>query len=320
MTNVLLTVDTEVWCDGWHDLDAKFPDFFRKYVYGPTRAGDYGLPILFKVLADFGLRATFFVEPLFALRFGLEPLREIVGLVRDAGQEVQLHAHPEWLDESREAPLFEIRAKQPRLSGYSLEQQRQIIAKAKELLVAAGAQSVEGFRAGSYAADRNTLLALADNGIFIDSSYNWAAQVGVCDMFPGLRLLQPAIDAGVTELPVSVYQPGGARLSRHLQLTACSFAEMRWMLEYAQRMGWDSVVIVLHNFELLTEDKLRPNRIVFRRFVELCRYLADHADRFATVGIGGLVPQTLEFQPEFPKTPAWLTAGRYLAQAAGRYQ
>lgn len=29
MLNVFITVDTEIWCDGWEDLDRKFPKYFN---------------------------------------------------------------------------------------------------------------------------------------------------------------------------------------------------------------------------------------------------------------------------------------------------
>lgn len=96
MLDVFLTVDVEVWCDGWDDIDAKFPQCFRKYVYGPTAAGDYGLPYQLKLLREHGLTGVFFTEPLFSTRFGRQPLADIVGLLRDGGGQVELHLLPEW--------------------------------------------------------------------------------------------------------------------------------------------------------------------------------------------------------------------------------
>ena len=104
MLDVFLTVDVEVWCDGWDNIDAKFPDAFKRYIYGPTSRGDYGLPYQLRQLQEHGLTAVFFVEPLFATRFGSAPLAEILGLVREPGHEVQLHLHTEWVDESTRTP------------------------------------------------------------------------------------------------------------------------------------------------------------------------------------------------------------------------
>src|SRR5687768_14739657 len=99
--DVFLTFDVEIWCDGWNQLDVDFPRAFQRYVYGRSRYGDYALPKTLEILNSFGLRATFFVEPLFAYRFGVEPLAEVVGMIRGAGQDVQLHIHPEWADETQ---------------------------------------------------------------------------------------------------------------------------------------------------------------------------------------------------------------------------
>ena len=82
MLKVYLTVDVEIWCDGWDNIDSKFNDAFRSYIYGPTKKGDYGLPYQLKVLNDNGLTGVFFVEPLFSLRFGSAPLSEITENIR----------------------------------------------------------------------------------------------------------------------------------------------------------------------------------------------------------------------------------------------
>ena len=106
MLDVFFSVDVEIWCDGWDNLDEKFPDAFRRYVYGPTARGNFGLPYTLQVLREHGLKGVFFVEPLFSTRFGSQPLEEIIGLIREGGQEIQLHLHPEWVNESVE-PLLE---------------------------------------------------------------------------------------------------------------------------------------------------------------------------------------------------------------------
>src|SRR5262249_46163311 len=43
MIQILFTVDVEIWCESWTALDREFPDAFRRYIYGPTASGQYGL-------------------------------------------------------------------------------------------------------------------------------------------------------------------------------------------------------------------------------------------------------------------------------------
>jgi peptidoglycan/xylan/chitin deacetylase (PgdA/CDA1 family) len=318
MLDVLFTVDVEIWCDGWDDLDRKFPSAYRRYVYGPTRDGDYALPVTLKILNDHGLRGVFFVEPLFSTRFGKGPLQELIGLIQAAGQEVQLHLHTEWVDQAREPLLPAVSGKRQHLRQFSRAEQVELIAAGLKLLRAAGAGSINAFRAGNWALNRDTLSALAANAIDFDSSYNAASNVGVDNVAPGQLLTQPAVFGAVTEYPVTVYRDRGPGSLRPLQLTACSFNEIRGVLDTAAESGWDSVVMVSHNFELLNRRKDRPDPIVVRRFRELCRYLEQHADRFQVRGFRGRERAHPRAQPEPFRSSSWLSYERYAEQLVRR--
>lgn len=138
MLNVFFTVDVEIWCDGWIEIDKKFPSAFQKYIHGTTPKGDFGLPYQMQLLNDYGITGTFFVEPLFSTRFGMQPLAEIVGLIAEANQEVQLHLHTEWVDESKQPLLENIHSKRQHLFNFSLEEQTRLIAAGAALLREAG--------------------------------------------------------------------------------------------------------------------------------------------------------------------------------------
>ncbi len=316
MLKVFFTFDTEIWCDGWVDIDAKFARAYKQYVYGTTKHGDFAMPHILKILNDHGLIGVFFMEPLFAARFGLEPLQELVGLTQDAGQEVQLHLHTEWVDVALRPLLPNVTNKIRLLRHLSRADQTTLLRAGLDLLRAAGARSVNAFRAGNYAANLDTLHALRDVGLFIDSSYNPACEVGVDDMAAGRTLTQPETIAGVDEYPVTAFRDRGPHSLRHLQLTACSFQEMAKVLNSAADMGWDSVVIVAHNFELLNRNKDRKDPIVVKRFAKLCRFLERNADRFDVRGFGGLERLESSHQPQPIRTPTLLTGARFAEQFA----
>jgi peptidoglycan/xylan/chitin deacetylase (PgdA/CDA1 family) len=316
--DVFFTVDVEIWCDGWDDLDKKFPSAYRRYVYGPTQDGDYALPATLRILNDHGLRGVFFVEPLFSTRFGKGPLQELIGLIQGAGQEVQLHLHTEWVDTAREPLLPDVSSKRQHLRQFSLADQVELIAAGLKLLRAAGAGPINAFRAGNWALNHDTLSALAVNAIEFDSSYNAAAKVGVDNVSSGQILTQPAVFDTVTEYPVTVYRDRGSGSLRPLQLTACSFSEIRGVLNTAVESGWDSVVVVSHNFELLNRRKDRPDPIVVRRFRRLCRYLEQHANRFRVRGFRGLEHAHPRAQPPPFRSSSWLSYRRYAEQLVRR--
>jgi len=297
MLNVYLTVDTEIWCPGWDSLDESFAGSFRKYVYGPTPQGDYALPATLSILNEHGLPAVFFVEPLFSARFGIEPLREMLGLIRDAGQEIQLHLHTEWLDEVDVPGLPRVSRKLPAMAMLDEDDQAAVIAWGLARLAEAGAPAANAFRAGSYGANQATLNALRKNGILLDSSYNLGADVGVADMVPSERLVQPRLVDGLCIYPVSVVRTGQGDAYRIVQVTALSFREMVAYLEQALADGWDSVVIVTHNFEMLSPNKQRVDRFVERRFRHLCQFLAQNADRYKVRGFADAPASDIRPQP-----------------------
>lgn len=314
--NVFLTIDTEIWPESWDRLDEEFGAAFRRCIYGPTESGEYGLPFQLRVLQDHGLRASFFVESLFASHFGRTWLAEIVGMVQAADQEVQLHLHPEWVDKGPR-PILEGRSGYP-LSVYSLEDQKALVGIALDHLRGAGATQVNAFRAGSFGMNRDTLKALAFHDIAFDTSYNptmFGAQSGLA---PGKPLMQPIDILGVVEYPVTAFEDFPGHL-RHVQLTAVSFAEMEGALWAALEAQCEAFVIVSHSFELLTTDRARPDPIAVDRFRKLCAFLQKHGNLFRTRGFVGLPRSAPLAVPNLRlKSSLSLTAGRVVEQAARR--
>lgn len=313
MLDVFLTVDVEVWCDGWDDIDRKFPRAFRQYIYGTTRRGDYGLPFKIDRLKDRGLTGVFFVEPLFSTRFGLDPLREILTLLKARDQEVQLHMHTEWVDESRVPLLEHVAGKRQHLRYFSLSEQTILIRKGLALLEDAGETAVNAFRAGSFAFNRDTLRALSANGIAFDSSYN-ASLFGLdSGVLPGIAVVEPVICENVCEYPMTVFDDGTGRL-RHAQITACSYGELEGLLWQALRAKSKAIVLLSHSFELLNESRDRPDPVAVKRFDKLCAFLARHPDDFRVRGFHGLAPVSVPEQPRPLTSPRWRTAGRLAEQ------
>jgi peptidoglycan/xylan/chitin deacetylase (PgdA/CDA1 family) len=319
---VFLTCDTEIWCEGWDGIDEKFPDAFARYVYGRDSRGEaYGLPRQLKLLQQHGLHAVFFVESLFTGRFGIGPLQEIVGLVRDAGQEVQLHLHPEWADESRLRWLPHVPEKRQHLRYFDAGDQATLVEAGIRALQAAGAPRPTAFRAGSYALNADTFKALARVGIRIDSSYNATMLGDTSGLAPGHRLADAARFDGLLEFPVSYFRDGLGQW-RHAQLGACAFEELRDALWSARHRGLRSFVIVFHNFELLNQAKSGRDPTVVKRFERLCGFLADHSNDFCCRGFADMAVEryVVRDAPDDPLLTASLgsTLRRHWEQAARR--
>lgn len=289
--NVYLTFDIEVWCNGWKHLDENFPSSFDRYVYGRSAAGEWALPKTLEILNRHGLHGVFFVESLFAARFGMKPLETIVRLIRDAGQEVQQHLHAEWTDEAVEPLIPNCAMKRQHLSFYDLDEQTALIGHGRRLLEAAGSGPITAFRAGSFAADRNTFEALSRNGIRIDSSLNRCHAVSAPELRDGRQDFDRPFEIGdVLTLPVSVFRDGFGR-DRPAQVGACSASELRAAMKSAAAQGHRHFVIVSHNFEMLRSGSSQPDWVVARRFEQLCAFLAQQRGRFTVRGFDAAVPR-----------------------------
>lgn len=96
-----------------------------------------------------------------------------------------------------------------------------MIAAGLKLLADAGAAPINAFRAGGFGFNRDTLRALAKAGVEFDSSYNACMGGMSSGVAPGACVVEPVLCDGVTEIPMTNFSDGSARL-RHAQLTACS--------------------------------------------------------------------------------------------------
>ena len=315
LVNISITFDVEVWCGGWRDLDSSFPGSFQRYVYGDGPAG-YALPKTLEWMNEFGLQGVFFLEPLFSYRFGIEPLKEIVELILGAGQEVQLHLHPEWSDEASPALVARGSAKRPYMYQYPFEQQVELIARGIEALLLCGVPRPTAFRAGSYACNRDTYRALAANQIWVDSSLNTAYPGSGEDLRRAERSNVPGLIEGVKQVPVTVFRDGLGKM-RHWQVGAAGFAESVHLIQQAAHKGYTHLVLVSHNFEMLVPGKSKTDPIVARRFRKLCSWLADHADRFPTTSLTAQLPAA-KCVPGELKLPLSATVPRLSAQIARR--
>ena len=167
-----------------------------------------------------------------------------------------------------------------------------MIAFARNLLEKAGCESVTAFRAGSFAANRDTFAALRHNGILIDSSLNSCYPVSGADLRDNLSVNLPAMIDGVSSYPVMVFTDGTGR-ARPAHIGACSFAEIKEALWSAKASGHSDFVMVSHNFEMLKPDSSAPSWTVVRRFEQLCAYLAQETNQLPVTGYKALeTPRT----------------------------
>jgi hypothetical protein len=327
---VLLTVDTELWplTRQWPSqrLDkAAFQrgEAFDRYVIGATATGNFGLPFIFDVLRQHRLKGVFFVESLFASAVGIEPLRNIVGLCNAAMQQVQLHAHTEWLSDIDVPGLP--RPYRQNIREFAFEEQLVILQQALKNLTAAGAKEPAAFRAGNFGGNADTIAAVGRLGLKYDLSLDPTRQPDIVGVIGKYRQRRAAAnESRVSVLPLTCIRVfhGGWRPA---QLTALSFGELQGALSAAYENNWPCFVILLHSFEFLNgvskfDRKPTPHHINISRFQRLCDFLEQHADCFETADFTSLCeecPYSLQeqcYQPTIGQT-SW----RMVQQLASRF-
>ncbi|MDF1552154.1 MAG: polysaccharide deacetylase family protein [Deferrisomatales bacterium] len=284
--SVYLTFDVECSMGGAWQNPALQPIPPHRGMLG--RYGDkaYGVPLICDLLDRYGLQATFFVEP-FNDELGhpgeTEPVcRYLVG----RGQDVQLHVHPNHVHyglhrEGKPHPRTDQMADLPR------QRQAEILADGAERLERWTGTRPIAFRAGNMGASEETLRALEEAGLWLDSSYTFPYVGGQCRFEETERYNGCKWYGEVLEVALSGFRlPNlpGLHAAQPLDLMGASAPECREVTRMICDAGGDAVAI-LHSFSLFKWRDVqynggRPNRVVIRRFEQYCAWLAQNRDAY----------------------------------------
>ena len=316
MTSVYLTIDTE-----YSSALANSPcpvdraENFARSIACITPAGPAGITHKLELLAKYGQRGVFFVDPMPALLWGIAAIEDVVAPILEAGQDVQLHCHSEWLALAPPGGPFTGLAGR-NIKDFAFEDQCRILEWARDTLVAAGAPPPVAFRAGNYGANRDTLRALREIGLSFDSSHT----AGIVGGDSALELrstdTQPLLYEGIVEVPVSCVGDLGGRL-RHAQITALSLNEMRNALLHARDGRMTCFTLVSHSFELINRRSLAVNKVVRNRFEGLCAFLQE-TDGIWSADYAHSPPLKIFQRSDMPRpvrAKTWTVGMRYAEQA-----
>ncbi|MFD1786541.1 polysaccharide deacetylase [Sphingomonas floccifaciens] len=284
-TRVFLTIDTAM---AWrhHAAGLSGAEVARRS-FDPAGVG---IGYQLEMFARYGLKASFFVDPMSALVHGIAHVARVVDEILIAGQEVQLHLNPGWsgadIDDRSRHDRFE-------LSDYSAAEQRALIEQASDLLTTAGAPTPIAFRAGNYAANDDTLAALAALRFAYDSSHNGARHSEASAIPLPPRQIAPLARGGLTEVPVTLIEDH-AGMMRDFHLGAVSVAEMRAALDHAARENHAAVTIAIPGADLANCAGTAANGLHVRRFEALCVLLAEWAGQMPTTHFADRPPLRLD--------------------------
>ena len=163
-----------------------------------------------------------------------------------------MHLHTEWLERMPVSVLTGRRGQN--MKDFSAADQSQLIASGLENLRKMWCFRDLRFPGRNYGATFDTLLALSQNDILYDTSYNASYLATNCGLRTPEILLQPTELQGIWEYPISFSEdwPGH---HRHAQITACSFAGDA---KRARGSAAKAVAIVRYCFPYVRTDSEKP--------------------------------------------------------------
>ncbi len=245
--NAIITVDTEVF----HFKQT--PLSVETCIEGKCDNEFYGIPKIIDICDEKGVKATFFVD-VYAYRvFGEELMKQVCQDIKKRGHDIQLHAHANWVYPNKSEYMW----------AYSLKEQSEIIKEGRELIHKWTGEYPVAFRAGAYGANYDTLKALSENDINIDSSMFYKHPL--CKL--NSRSLTRNIivsNNNVVEIPVTVFISlkcaSFVRYSK-LDINAKSFNELKEIILKAKKGNLKTIILFLHSFSFLKFSKDRKTAV-----------------------------------------------------------
>lgn len=294
MTEVLLTVDLEFSSGGYFDDPTRYQPVGPPSVELMIDGESHGLGFLLQTLEEYGAAATFFVETAQVLCFGLEPMGGIVRRLAAAGQDLQLHFHPQWL--SWEAISADPNGGVTEVCDSMAQLDDDAIRKLFRIGVDAfsqwGLRDPVAFRAGNLEVEDHVYNVMSELGLTLGSNI-------------GLGVYRPRSDGlqltggrhrvgGILELPILTYTGlrfGFRARRKSLTITGSSTPETIHLLEAAHEAGVEQIVVLTHAHEMIRRQdarylKIAKNGINQRRLRRLCEFVSENADRFRFATFG----------------------------------
>jgi hypothetical protein len=330
MVNVYITVDTECSLGGAWENPRRKPVGPDRAVLGRIGSRFYGVPLIMDILEEHGLRGTFFTEVLVRDLLADSELAEAYAPIRRRGHDAQLHLHPVFyyyhhvmqghLRREDLPPRMDL------IGSLPIETQTELLKKGCSIFREIFGLLPIAFRAGCYGASMSTLEALASVGIPYDSSFNAAYLDDSCLMDPREPTNIPWRSGSVWEIPVTTFETGAGSLRglKPLEVSAVSLWELCEVLEQAERLGQGTAIVMLHSFAFLKRAdaqflKMRPDRLVIRRFRKFCDFLKRNEDRFRVTTFSEITnPAQNPSKIALPRLGVVIPAVRKCIQAANR--
>jgi peptidoglycan/xylan/chitin deacetylase (PgdA/CDA1 family) len=246
---VIVTIDTE----GHDGMDP-----VEHLIWGKCSDGTYhGIDEIMDILDNNNATGLFFLDFAEAWDYGEDKIKIIALHIKERGHNVGMHIHPDHMADPKRLFLYE----------YNREEQYEIIKKCTDLYVKILGERPESFRAGKYAADRNTLNIIKELGYKYDFSEFYGQKW--CGINPPVTINKTRyLENGILEIPVLSYKSFElGPYSRCDKLdTDMNYLEFEYVINRVnQNMCIDPIVMFIHSFSLLKWRRNPDNPVYNKR-------------------------------------------------------
>ncbi len=218
-TYLIISVDTEA------DIRKGRIIPISKMVYGKVNGEYYGITRIMDICEKYDCKGTFFVSTFESHVLGEDEMKRACQEIYKRGHDVQLHTHPKWITNER----F--------MWNHSLEKQEELLKDGKEKIKKWTGENPVSHRAGGFGADHNTLLALKNVGISVDSS-NIGSPYCKLNKAKFSGNIVRVSEEGIIELPVTrfvQFKLGSLQPEKPFDINANTLSELKFVVSAAKK-------------------------------------------------------------------------------------
>lgn len=300
-SNVIITFDMEASIAGAFDDFQKNKPLLHEPVWGEDANGNsQALGFILNVLQKNDLRATFFVETAHTHYFDQDIMGQYTQRLTQNDQDVQLHLHPCWTNFKKLPPELIISDNCNQIDSTLLID---LMKQGIDLIETWTGKKPIAMRTGNFASSLNVFTAMKEAKLQLSSNICMGIsppKEESIQLTSGVKKIN-----GIVELPSTSFLDKkfiGQNKLRPLQITSCSDVEFIQYLNLLHSKSTEYIVLLSHPFEFLKWDNvqfknLRANRLIQKRFENICQYLATNQDRFNVTTFGALDPSKLNETP-----------------------
>jgi hypothetical protein len=281
-TQICISIDTEFSIAGHLEHPDTYKPVAGPVVYGTVDGREESLGFLLETFDRYNITASFFVECANYFYFGDEPMQGVINRLKTARQDIQLHIHPIWLTFNKD-PGLEIFPRHDDCSGQDFDELKRAFSACITVFQRWVGHAPLAIRTGSLRADENVYRVMRELGILMSSNIAtgiFQPKEPLLCHDSGRHLIH-----GVMEVPVFSYQDSNFAGSSHkksLQITSCSWPEMKHLLWKARKSGIENIVILTHPFEYIKKSdfqysRMTRNRVNQERLQKLCAFIQQHS-------------------------------------------